>query len=439
MAVLGTLIIILVSIIPIAKAETEIVLDEYDMGLTPTVFGNWTAVDGEAIMGFTVTDDGNMYTVSYNRFFRVIHGPTQVSLIAWGSNGEVRWSHITNHFDRIYCDVTSDQSNIFVVGSWNEDILVEKYSFEGDLIWNSTIDLGQTERGYEICVMGDGTIIVGGSWWPSDQEYPPYDREYLLLALNQTGQTMWSYGCDEYPSPRCDSEYLYITTEGTLQKWDSNGLSDSSAGYYAGRLGCVSGNAIYTISSSAFIERYERVSLGHSAAYPTEVEVTSWNPDTLEELKSSSLMLCNASQELFHYSGIDTAINQDASIRILLQVNEIESWYLINLDQDIELTSFIKLLDGEWFNALLEIDDYRNAYVAATSYTPSFASLTYELTVMKFDAEQILSTETSTSTTGTNGFTDLGTSQMIGVAFIAIVVIDLYLLVLLKQRWLEKT
>ena len=134
MAVLGTLIIILVSIIPIAKAETEIVLDEYDMGLTPTVFGNWTAVDGEAIMGFTVTDDGNMYTVSYNRFFRVIHGPTQVSLIAWGSNGEVRWSHITNHFDRIYCDVTSDQSNIFVVGSWNEDILVEKYSFEGDLI-----------------------------------------------------------------------------------------------------------------------------------------------------------------------------------------------------------------------------------------------------------------------------------------------------------------
>jgi len=435
------MIIILVSPVPTTRAVTEIVLDEDDVSLTPTVFGNRTAVDGETIMGFTVTDDGNMYTVSYNRFFRLIHGPTQVSLIAWGRDGDVRWSHITTHFDRIYCDVTSDQSSIYVVGTWNNDILVEKFSFEGDLIWNSTIDLGQTERGYEICLMGDGTIIVGGSWWPSTQHYPPINREYILLTLNQTGHTKGTYRFQEYPSPRCDSDHLFITTGEYLQRWDSNGPSVHSFDFYDGRLGCVSDNVVYTISSRHFIERYERCSLGHSIECSTEVEVTTWSSDAVEELRSTNLTLCDTVQHPFNYSGIDTAVDHEGAVRILIQVNEMESWYLIGLNQNAELISFIKLLDGEWFNALIEIDDSGNAYIAATSYTQSFVSMTHELTVMKFDAEQILSTPTTTTTsttattTGTTGFTELTYSQMIAVAFIAVVIIDLFLIVLLKQRW----
>lgn len=437
-----TMIIIVASLIPIAEADTVILLNEGDVGLIPTVFGNRTADGGEAIMGFTVADDGKMYTVSYNPLWRLVRGQTPVSLIAWGSDGVVRWSHKTNHFDRVYCDVTSDQSNIYVVGTWNNDILVEKISFEGDLVWNSTIDMGgQTERGYEISLMGDGTIIVGGSRWPSTEHFPPIERNYILLALNQTGHTQWAYDFQEYPSPRCDSDYLYITTGNTLEKWESNGPSVWSTNYNDGRLGSASDNIVYTISSIPFIERYERYSFSQIIEYSTEVEVTTWSSDTGEEKRSTNLMLWEADQQPFNCSRVDTAIDQDGSIRILMQVDEMESWYLMGLNQNAELTSFIKLLEGQWYNAQFEMDDSGNAYIATTSATQSYASITYELTVMKFDAEQIMSTLTSTSTstavttTGTTGFAELTTSQMIAVAFVAVVIIDMVLIVLLKQKW----
>jgi len=431
------MIIIVASLIPIARADTEIILNEDDVSLMPTVFGYRTAVDAEEIMGFTVADDGKMFTVSYNSHWRIVHGQTQVSLIAWGSDGAVLWSHITNHFDRVYCDVTCDKSNIYVVGTWNNDIIVEKFSFEGDLIWNTTYDSGYTERGYEISLMGDGTIIIGGSRWPSSYSYPPdgEDRKYILLALNQTGQPQWCYSYQEYPCPRCDSNYLFIAAENILQKKNSSGMAIWQVDFSEGRFGGAQGEIAYTISALPSLEHYESYTIFPISLYDTEINTTTWNYETGIKIDSSYLQLCDADKQLFNCSYADAAIDQDGFIRILMVADEMESWYLMCLNQTADLISFIKLLDGHWWGTQFEMDESGNAYIASTS-------LTYGLTVMKFDAAQLSSTETPTSTststtgtqTGNGGSFELTDLQVISSVIVGVALFDAVLIVYLKRK-----
>ncbi|MHA2078291.1 MAG: hypothetical protein ACW99X_11905 [Candidatus Thorarchaeota archaeon] len=439
-SVIITLIVIFGSQIPVVTAETAIMLDEDDVLLEPVVFGNMTTGNHwSSLVGLSVTGDGRMFTVSEHPLSRYIHGPTEVSLIAWENNGTVLWSVITTHFDRKYYGVTNDESFVYVVGRYELDILVEKYDFEGNLAWNKTIDLGQTEEGYEIIVMEDGTIIIGGARWQGDLPSP---IEHFLLALDQTGQIQWGYDYERYPSPSYDSGNLYITTGSLLQKLDSTGSILWSVECSEERLGCANEDIVYTIDSLQYIERYTNPSSMFMLWNYADIAITSWSSDTGGELISSNLRLFSATREHFNTSREETEVDQDGAIWLLMQAREFSSWYLIKYNPMTELTSIHKVIDFEdvsfldlkWNWISFSMDSSGNAYLASNS--ESFGYI-----VMKFDSSQLTSTETSSSTsttattTGPNGFTEPIDSTMIALAFAAVVIIDAVLILVLKERW----
>jgi hypothetical protein len=435
-----SLIIILLLIagsqIPTAIADTDLALDEDIVLLEPVVFGSMETSENYLLEtnvdGFSVTDDGMMFTVSQDRMSKVTHGDTEVSLIAWGSDGTPLWSVITTHSDRKYYDVIQDGSYVYVVGRYESDILVEKYSFEGELVWNKTIDLGRIETGYEIFVMEEGTIVIGGAWWESEENWVPVGKEYLLLALSPSGQIKWAYGYERYPSPRCHSGYVYLTTGTNLQKLDSTGSTIWSVECTYLRLGCVKDDVIYTISSGQPIEYYEDPWGPSPSSCYTALSTTSWKSNTGEEVNSCNLRLLNATNQLYRSTRVDTAVGLDGSVWILMLAAEM-GWYLICLNQTTESAAIYKILEHQWSWVCFELDDSGNAFIATTLEE-------YGYIVMKFSAEQIptptVPTSTSASTTtGTNGVTDVADSTMMALSFAAVVIIDAVLILVLKERW----
>ena len=416
-AVVIILIVIFGSQTPVVRAqETAIMLDENDALLEPVVFGNMTTGDWwSSLVSLSVTDDGRMFTVSEHPLSSYSHGPTEVSLIAWEDNGTVLWSVITTHFDRKYYDVTNDESYVYVVGRYGLDILVEKYDLEGDLDWNKTIDLGQTEEGYEIIVMEDGTIIIGGARWQGDLPSP---IEHFLLAIDQTGQIQWGYDYERYPSPIYDSGYLYITTGSSLQKLDSTGSILWSVECSEECPGCVNDDLVYTTDSFQYIERYTNPWSMFMLWNYAEIAVSLWDSSTGEELTSSNLRLCSANREHINTSRVETEIDRDGSIWLLMQARELSSWYLIKFNPTTESSSIHKVMDFDsisfldlrWNWVSFAMDDSGNAYIASNSETFGYL-------VMKFDSSQLASSETLTvtsttvTTTGTDGFAELSNVQ----------------------------
>ncbi len=429
------MIVIIAPQIQIVNADTEIVLNEAIPSLEPAVFGNMTPVDPLQIeiSDISVTEDGCIFIVAHCPSWRYCTGPTEVSLIAWGSDGTIMWSQITTHYDRIYFGVCNDENFVYVTGSWNHDILVEKYTFDGELVWNTTTDMGQIERGYEVQVMDDGTIIIGGA---SYEDELPYIGDYILLAMNQTGHTQWSYAFDRYPSPQCDSESLYITTGTTVQKWDSRSSVIWMNECIGEHFGCVKDRGGYTISSIQVVEHYDKFSLLYmnDITSSSELNITSWNVDTGEEKDSSSLRLCDSTHNLFNCVGVDTSVDQNGMLWIIMNAKERESWYLMSYNVTSESTSIYKVFDEQWCWVQLEMGPYGNAYLALFSDT-------YGYTVMRFDSNQILPSTTPIASSSTTSLTpttfpavELTDLQAIFAVAFGVAAFDLILILYLKRR-----
>jgi len=410
------------------KADTEIILDDDIIFLEPAVFGNLTTFGftlGDDVWGLSVTDDGRMFTVSHNSISDILtpRGPTEVTLIAWGSDGTVLWSYITTHFDRKYFDVTNDGSFVYVVGSREGDIIVEKIDFEGNQVWNSTIDMGHTETGYNIFVMEDETLIISGGRW---DESPIY-QEYFLLALNQTGHPKWEYQFDRYPSPQCESNYLYITTGSTLEKWDKSSSVLWSVDCSDERFCGLSDNVLYSVKQPVLYVEDPWPMLLH-----TEAEITARTSNTGEVMSSSNLKLCDIDYHSFNSSAIDIAVDQDGLVWILMVANDLQSSFLMSHNLTTESTSIYKVSENQSSLTDFEMDAIGNAFIA-------FTSETYGYTVMKFDSSQLKpSTSTSTSISGTqtvtNGFFELMDWQIVGLVIAGVVIFDIILILYFKRK-----
>ncbi|MHA2151066.1 MAG: hypothetical protein ACXAAQ_03625 [Candidatus Thorarchaeota archaeon] len=423
MVVSLTTAILLFSAIPLIAADSVVILDLNEEALVPTVFGNTTAHESESTMGIAVADDGSMFTINYHSRWEMAKCSTPVSLIAWGDDGIIRWSFNTNTFDKIFFDLTVYGSHVYVVGIKGEDIFLGKYTLDGQSILNRTIDLGEEERGLEISVMDDGTIIVAGISWGFE---PIPSTEYFLLGLNQTGQVIWDASFEGYPSPKCHSNYVYIRTSHSLQKRNSWGFVDWFVNCNDEGVGGVTDDVVFTINSPHL--------------YPmTEYDITTWSPLTGNQLDSTNLELCDDNQQLFNRSSSGMTLDPDGSLRILMDAKELQSWYLLTISRTLELTQTIKLLNGSWWYVQIDMDDSGNAYIAATSET-------YGLTVMRFDSEQIASSPSTTSTTATatttttgiNGYAEMINSQAISIALIGVVIVDIALLAYLKHKWTRR-
>ncbi|MFW9975839.1 MAG: hypothetical protein ACFFDQ_11260 [Candidatus Thorarchaeota archaeon] len=431
------LIIILASMTSIANADTEIVITGDEEILTSAVFGNMTTpqLNEEQIMGLSVTDDGRMFTVSHQGMWQERDDPTEVSLIAWGSDGAVLWFQVTTHFDKVYYDVTNDGSFVYVAGFKDGDILVEKFDFDGNQVWNCTLDFGQTEIGYEIRVMGDGTIIIGGEQEVED----PESSQCFLLALNQTGQTQWYYEWGSYPSYLCDSNYLYVwkigNTGNRFEKWESNGSvvwSDDCDSEFERFIG-LTDDFVYTFS-------LEQMHLAWNQPWQifwhSEVKITTWHSETGVAVNSSRLKVFNDEHQLFNETWVSTGVDQEGGVWILMRpsgvINSYGVYFLISYNLETESTSIHKVLEHHLSRVLFEMDDFGNAYIASTSNL-------YGYFVMKYDSSQLNpSTSTSTPTTRTQtvtyGFYNLMDWQVVSLVIIGVAIFDTIVILYFKRK-----
>ncbi|MFW9794007.1 MAG: hypothetical protein ACFFEE_06890 [Candidatus Thorarchaeota archaeon] len=405
-----TMIITLAFLIPTVNADIVVTLDMNEVSLMPTMLGNTTAYPDEDMKGFSVTSDGTMFTVSHNTDWETIRGQTPVSLIAWRNNGSIIWSHQYGSFDRVLYDVTNDGTHVYVTGQQNENVFIGKFDFDGLLEWNATYDLGYTERGFRIAVMEDGTIIIGGL---RRNDYPfPVVFDYFLLALNQTGNVQWTdYSFGMLPSMQCDSNYLYVSTNFTVQKRESSGsIVWSSNNSMLGGFGCVSDNVLYTVLNA-------NPSL-------TSLSITTWNLDSGDVLDSFSLQLRYDDQTAMISASLQVAGTQYGSMNLLISIPMIDSWYLLNIYQT-ELTHFRLILEGVWSDVLLDMDSIGNVYIASDTES-------YGLTVMRFDSTQLASS--SSTTTGSIGNGEMIDYQAVAITIIGVVVFDTVLILYMKRR-----
>jgi hypothetical protein len=426
-------IILLTSLFPGVRADTVVFIAEgYDEAIVPVMFGNSTDYRHGDSMGLSVTDDGIMFMVSYCFMWQLVRGETPVSLIAWSSDGTIMWSYTWGNWRRQLFDVTNDGSHVYVTGRIGGNIFVEKYDFVGQLVWNKTVDLGKSEVGFEIGVLEDGTIIIGGYQY-SEPEPDQVLSEGILVALDQGGDYSWHATFDEHPYPLCDTNYVYITSLNTFQKLDSSGEIIWFVESKDSHLSCVREDVFYTYrgyTTNYTFTRHNGSTFEGPRAH-TEVDILSWNTETGLPLNMNNIKFCDYNNQMFNRTELQSTVAEDGSLKMLIGAYDLDKWYLSSINPTTELTSCKLLLNGTWQHVQLDIDVSDNIYLAATSST-------HGLTVMKFDSSQLasaLSFDTNVISPplilSNGGMNDV---QLIAMTLIGVTVFDVVLILYLKKR-----
>jgi len=95
----------------------------------------------------------------------------------------------------IGADVAADiQGNVYVTGLFNSDLILIKYSNEGELLWVFVYDRGGYDMGRAIRLDRNGDVLVAGV--SENQEESIY--EFLILKLSPEGRPLWIL---HHPSP----------------------------------------------------------------------------------------------------------------------------------------------------------------------------------------------------------------------------------------------
>jgi hypothetical protein len=432
LVVLLSAIIILSLIIPEVSADTMVFIDEEDNASPiPAVFGNSTEYPLEDSMCFSVTDEGFMFMVGYCSLWSFMPFETSVSLIAWGSDGTIMWSHTWGCLEVQLFGLTNDGECVYVTGRERGDIFVGKYDFQGQQVWNKTIDLGEIEVGMEIGVLDDRTIIIGG-YQNSEPEPGQIITESILLALDQGGSYSWHKTYEEYPKPLTNSNYVYISYLNTFQKLDSSGDVVLFVENRDSQLCCVRDEMLYTYREYTTNYTFTNIdgSTFEAPLWIAELDILSWNTETAHPLSMNNIKFCDYSGQIYNRTELHTEVSRDGSLKMLFGAHDIDKWYLSSISQTTELSSCKLLLNGSWQYVLFDMDDSGNVYLAADSRT-------YGLTVMRFDSAQLALAPNLASTVisapKTFSYEDLLDIRLVGITAIGVTLFDVIFIIYLKR------
>jgi hypothetical protein len=414
----GTAFILLSALIPNVRADTEIIVPEKtETNIVPIIFGNLSTSDEYQVPNdMCVSNDGTIFVVSAYPYWRNVRGLSPASFIAFKSNGSVRWVQQFSTFDRILLGVEVDESHVFATGGKSGSLYLAKYDFQGNNIWNITRSINNItysrELGFKVSILDDGTIIVGVF---SENYSSPIHYEYSLAAFNQVGDFLWSQIIKGYTSHCCDSSFIYISTNTTLQKRDNRGFISWTRQIDDFRPKLAGNDTLYSIINTGILSCTSR-------------DISTRNKVTGEEEWSSNFRICNINHQVYNCSGYDYALGQDGSLLILIRASEITTWYLQTINQDGLLTSNTNLLDHYWINSKLDLGSDGNLiYVAGYNYN-------YGISVAVFDARQ-LSLFTHTTTNGESTPFTISDLQLIGIVTIGVIGVDATLIIFLRKKY----
>ncbi len=420
-------VLILSALIPNGRVDLEIIIpEEPETTLFPIVIGSISkSNDYEIPNGLCVANDGTIFVVAAHPLWRIIHGSSPGSFIAWRGDGSVLWAQRFTSFDRVLYDVETYDTHLFVVGCRGGYFHLAKYDMTGNQLWNVTRSMANNSYGVEwgrkLALLSDGTIIASGI----SMNYADSTSTYFVAAFNQEGEILWHVSFLSDPSPCCDSDFIYLVDENMVQKRNNSGLTIWAKEW---------SDSIQTDSQLTFhfiqmdilyIAQNQEVILS------TSLNVSTWNLNTGQGLWSRNIRLCDTTRQVYNSSGIEFTVAQDGSMMILMGITGGARWYLLHINQNGELASYLNHLNVTMLDVQFETDDTGLVYIAAVSAAGN-------LSIFIFDTNDFVPFSTSSSTTNTQNATignfEMTDLQLIGTIFVGVVIFDTALILYLKRK-----
>ncbi|TFG97649.1 hypothetical protein E4H12_08075 [Candidatus Thorarchaeota archaeon] len=365
-----SVIITLLSLIPSVQADFVVIDTSNDEKcMTPIAHGNLTTYrtrEELAPVDMCVSENGITFTANENPFYGIIRSITDTSVTAWSNEGNILWSVESNSWNRLFYGITSDDSFVYVTGVDGNDPFLAKYDHEGNHIWNTTIGIPGSDKGLDIEVSEDGTIVVAG----------PMENStfgYFLIALSSDGDTLWSNIFENQPSIDCANNYIYVACDGIIEKrtTDTNLVWSSPIAINVTIL--AREDSLYSIPFRDTGQRPRYINKSPS------IDVTKWNSTTGDVVWTETVGIQNSTHSLYRWGGVAYTIDNKGNFTLLLEIKELSGWYQIIIGEEGEILSATKILDNTWQTAFIEYTEVGKIHVAG--YGSS------QLTISIFDPE----------------------------------------------------
>lgn len=398
------LLLILVSTLIVrTHAVIEIQISNDETAFTPIVFGNASGpFQQQAPNDVCVSSDGKMFMVSFVPGWQSIRGATPTSIVAWGSDGHVLWSHTTTTRDRVLYQIATDDQHIFATGEKDGDLFLVEYDFSGQILWNTSLDLGRNEYGSNIALLEDGTIVVGvHSVNSSDRT-----AKYSLATFNQEGQIIWYETYSVFPFFSCYSNSFYAIINTTLQKRNGNGAIEWSTECSEGGPICIDDHVLFIFATPGRPDE----------AY---FRVTKWSMDAQEAVWSFDYRIYDTENKMHYEEPLDYSVTTNGSLMILSFLYDWDKVYLLTFNQEGLLTSHTNVYDGTFFPTCFDATQDDNVRIAGTSDEFGIFVAVYDLNRMVHP---------------NNGLT-LSDFETVAIVAAAVIVFDASFIIYLRKRY----
>jgi hypothetical protein len=331
--------------------EANIQVDSNETTIAPIVFGNASISSRQQTPNdVCVSSDGKMFSVSFLPLWQLIRGSTPASIVAWGNDGNVLWSHTTIAGEQVLYQIATDDQYVFATGAREGNLFLAKYDLLGRSILNASWDQGGDEEGKKMALLEDGTFVIGGRSIDSSGN----TTEYFLVTFDQNGQIRWYETYSEFPYFSCYSNSIYIITNSTLQKRTSSGVIEWSTHCDEGVPACINNQLLYILDFP------ENTVLSYFG-------VTKWNLTTQASEWSFDYIIRDADNETYDSNMQDYSVTQNGSLMILNFIYDLGKSYLLTVNQEGSVTSCINIYDGRFFPTCLDVNQDDRVHVAGTS------------------------------------------------------------------------
>jgi hypothetical protein len=336
--------IVITPLTRVASADSHIaIVSDDEIRIEPIAF--WNISESLEPRDICVSKNGTIFTVSITSGWELMRGQGITSFEAYSHDGDMIWSKRYGTWGRKLFGVTTDNTYVYVTGFMGPYLLVGKYDFRGNEIWNATYDLGEADCGLRISVLSKGYIAVRAS----SPYFYQQNSDHHLAVLNSSGVLQWQRTLMNYSFVAADSDYLYIISNNTLEKLYLNGTSIWSFEFREESRIFASDGILYSITQPVYYNRTFLTIQGIS----TTSGKREW---------TTFARITDRENRLYNWTDIDYCIAKNKSLTILLSVPDCDGWHILSITQQGEIEWHNVLLDTSWRHVKSEIDDLGRLY-----------------------------------------------------------------------------
>jgi len=181
----------------------------------------WTD-DREYLYDLEAGPDGHIYGVALARSYDAVWWGT--TLVKWDLSSRVVWGKQNFYLSRGWArGLTVNNESIYTVGYVSGDIFLMKWTLNGQILWNLTLDLGLTEYAQKIVQSPDGFLYVSCCSEGIVDEV--WTQQGVLLKLTQDGDILWNRTLAGWVSSYNDYDLEILPDGSILPLVLSNGIT----------------------------------------------------------------------------------------------------------------------------------------------------------------------------------------------------------------------